>query len=399
MSDYVYLLSLLVLVVVVWFAGRHSGKNYFRQFGGVEKPPPHYLKGINFLLSAEPDQAIEHFIQAVEVTSETLETHLAFGNLMRQRGELEEAIRVHQNLLSRPNLNAQEIRSVQVELAKDFQKAGVYDRAERILLDLVEDEAHECWAEATELLVQIYRNEQAWEKAIRAADRVHKKRRLSKKGSPFNIQQAQFCCELACEQMAGNDYMQARRYLKRALKYNRQCARATLLWGQLEMQQRNFAMALKLFKKVPVQQPHVLPEALPFVSECYHQLNDTQGMLIQLQAWFERYPSASLLGYVVEALTKAEGITAGKKFLVETLQRYPSVAGMLALLDMESATPQPSDGQEHLVILRKVLEKIGLSSTKYRCTHCGFQGTSLHWLCPQCERWETVRLTAEATVG
>ncbi len=63
-----------------------------------------YLKGLNFLLNEKPDQALEVFMRMVEVDDETLETHFALGGLFRRRGEVERAIRVHQNLIARPNL-------------------------------------------------------------------------------------------------------------------------------------------------------------------------------------------------------------------------------------------------------------------------------------------------------
>ena len=56
--------------------------------------------------------------------------HFALGSLFRRRGEMERAIRVHQSLLNRSDLPSAEREHAQHELAQDFLKAGMLDRAE-----------------------------------------------------------------------------------------------------------------------------------------------------------------------------------------------------------------------------------------------------------------------------
>ena len=153
-SQGLYIGVLVLLALLAWFLGRVSG------FRKAQKKPnaelaKHYFQGVNFLLNEQPDQAIDVFIRSVEVTPQTLETHLSLGNLMRQKGEVDRAIRVHQNLLSRPNLNPQQVRQAHLELAKDYLKAGLFDRAERLFLELVEDSSGDIRQQSLRHLVQI----------------------------------------------------------------------------------------------------------------------------------------------------------------------------------------------------------------------------------------------------
>src|SRR5690625_5977863 len=92
--------------------------------------PDSYFKGLNFLLNEEPDQAIDAFIEVAKLDSETVELHFVLGNLFRRRGEIERAIRVHQSLLARADLQPAAREDAQFELAQDFLKAGMLDRAE-----------------------------------------------------------------------------------------------------------------------------------------------------------------------------------------------------------------------------------------------------------------------------
>ena len=88
---------------------------------------PAYFRGLNHLLNEEPDKAIDVFVQLVEVDSETVETHLALGSLFRRRGEVERAIRIHQNLIARPVLSRDHRALALLELGQDYMRAGLYD--------------------------------------------------------------------------------------------------------------------------------------------------------------------------------------------------------------------------------------------------------------------------------
>ena len=388
MLDHLLIIGLLLSFPLFWFAGYSRGKNSHLQNreGDLAR---HYFQGINFLLNEQPDQAIDTFIRSVEVTPHTLETHLALGNLMRQRGEIERAIRVHQNLLSRPNLNNVQSQQAYLELGRDFLKAGLLDRAERLFLELVEDQSSNFRQVSLQHLVQIYRGEQEWEKAIRAAGMMGKKR-FSRSVGTLDIEQAQFCCELAEQAMGMGDLLQARRHIKAALKYNRNSARANILWGRLEMQTSNSLEALKHFIMIPRQQPEYLPEILPLVRQCYEQLDDQQGLLAQLQSWLKSYPGASLLQMVVDVMIKQCGKQQATSFLMDFLREHPSIRGLQTLLRI-SANRGDEAEQEQLQLLQGLLDSLLARRSQYRCVQCGFTGAQLHWLCPQCLRWETVQ--------
>ena len=388
MFEPLLILSLLLLAVVSWYAGTRYGRRKVEGQDRSRELAQHYFQGINFLLNEQPDQAIDTFIRSVEVTPVTLETHLALGNLMRQKGEMERATRVHQNLLSRPNLSHQQLCQARLELGRDFLKAGVFDRAERLFLELVEDESGELRQASLFHLVHIYRHEQEWEKAIRAADMIDRKR-FGRDRDSLAVEQAHFCCELAVQAMAENDLLQARRHLKSALKFNRDSARASILWGDLAMRAENYSEALRRYCAVPEQQLDYLPEVLESVRRCYLELGDREGFLRQLRGWLQRYHGASLLRVASEEIAAQEGAGQAQVFLADYLRQRPSLKGMRTLLRVSGQTGE--DGDQYIQLLRDTLDALIDGAPTYRCIHCGFKGAQLHWLCPQCERWETVR--------
>src|SRR6185437_14035979 len=97
----------------------------------------HSFRGLNYLLNEQPDKAIEVFMKLAEFNRDTVETHLALGNLFRRRGEVDRAIRVHQHLVSRSNLSEAERTVALLELGEDYMRAGLLDRAEALFDDLV----------------------------------------------------------------------------------------------------------------------------------------------------------------------------------------------------------------------------------------------------------------------
>ncbi len=111
-----------------WWIGKYSSTD--------EAVNKEYFKGLNFLLNEEPDKAIEVFIKALEVDTETVELHLALGGLFRRKGQVDRATRIHQNLIARPSLTEEQRLQAIYELAQDYYKAGLLDRAEDLFSEL-----------------------------------------------------------------------------------------------------------------------------------------------------------------------------------------------------------------------------------------------------------------------
>src|SRR3984957_4801443 len=135
MTNSFWLLLIFAALVSAWYLGYYSR----RQQANAQKLnlPRDYLVGLNYLLNEEPDKAVDVFIKMLEVDSDTVETHLAVGKLFRKRGEVERAIRIHQNLIARPNLDKLYREQALFELGQDYLSAGVLDRAERIFLEVL----------------------------------------------------------------------------------------------------------------------------------------------------------------------------------------------------------------------------------------------------------------------
>ncbi len=347
-----------------------------------------YFRGLNYLLNEQADSTVDRFIETLEVNPETLETHLALGSMLRRKGEVDRAIKVHQNLVSRPSLSKSDLNLAQLELARDFVKAGLMDRAEGLLQELVENSTS-LRVTSLELLVDIYRDEREWEKAIHAVNLIVGKR-WKKVPGPWGEVQAHFCCELAEIALQGNDYLSARRYLKQGLSYDKNSVRASLLWGGLEIRLKRFPEALKILLRIAQQDTDYLPEAIDQICVCYEAMDDQRGLMQFLLKALDEYPSNSLVGLAAEKIGLADGEHAAAEFMGKQLKARPSIKGLSRLLEVYIQNAE-GRAEQNLDLLKQLLDRLIDRQAHYLCQRCGFKGNDLHWLCPSCKSWGSIK--------
>ena len=363
-----------------WVAARIEQRRHARQSLDL---PSAYFKGLSFLLNEQPDKAIEVFIRVLEVNSETVETHLALGNLFRRRGEVERAIRIHQNLIARPTLDKDQRSQALLELGQDYLKAGLFDRAENLFLELAEIRAHS--EQALKLLLHIYQQEREWEKAIAV---TRKLARVSGRSRDDVI--AQYYCELAEQAHAKKNTPGARDRLRQALAADRSCVRASMLLGDLESEEGRYADAIKAWRRIEDQDVHYLGEVAGRIADAFRRLGDEQGLYDYFRAALARHGGVALALTFAEVVKDRDGPKAAEKFVVEWLRRRPNVHGLHQLL-MLNLVEAKGPARDDLLLLQGIIEELRAQHQGYACVQCGFKGKALHWLCPGCNRWNTIK--------
>lgn len=367
-----------------WLAARIEQKRHARQSLDL---PSAYFKGLNFLLNEQPDKAIEIFIRVLEVNSDTVETHLALGNLFRRRGEVERAIRIHQNLIARPTLDKEQRSQALMELSQDYLKAGLFDRAENLFLELAEIRAHS--EQALKLLLHIYQQEKEWEKAISATRNLA---RVSGKNMDGMI--AQFYCELAEQEYARKNFTNARENLRQALMADDNCVRASMLLGDVNVQEGKYREAIDSWRRIEKQDVHYLGEVAERIADAFKKLNDEQGLYEYFHSALQGQGGVSLALTFADVIHHREGVDAAEKFIVEWLRHAPNVHGLDKLLELNLVKASHS-ARNDLMLLKGIIAELRGQHLGYACGQCGFKGKSLHWLCPSCNRWNTIKPVQE----
>lgn len=390
MIDPSWLLLLLPLAAASgWLAARWDQRHQ-RARSNFDLPSA-YFKGLNYLLNEQPDKAIEVFVKALEVDSETVETHLAVGNLFRRRGEVERATRIHQNLIARPNLDREQRSQALFELGQDYLKAGLFDRAESLFLELAE--VHQYGEQALRALVHIYQQEKEWEQAIAI---TRKLARLTATRMDDVI--AQYYCELAEQAQAEHRYHEAENIVRRALGTDRECVRATLLLGRLQADQGFNRDAIRTWRRIEQQNARYLSEAVPWIARSYEALGDDEGLYTYLKGISERHGGVASRLALTNVIERRQGSREAQRFVVEWLRRHPSVHGLYRLIELKLGETDVTNRGD-LELLKIMIGRLLKTQQGYMCQRCGFRGKSLHWQCPGCKSWNTIEPVAEQDGG
>lgn len=354
-------------------------------------------------MDGRPDGAIDAFVTALEVNSETLETHIALGNVLRKKGEVDRAIRIHQNLLARPSLPRAQVHQAHLELALDYISAGLLDRAERLLLDLV-DESPDLRRTAQRHLLEIYRSEREWMRAVEVALALLPKKSLlgssvpdtsGERGQDVSVALAHYYCEIAEGKIARGELQQAHKLLQQALGVDKHCVRASIMMGDVEYRSGHYKLAVKALHKVRVQDPGYIPETVSLLRQCHRELDEKDSLKTYLQECLDAHPSATLVVAVAEDISAAQGDKAACEFLSEQLARQPSLSGLARLLKLQTERAEGVE-RDKLDLLQGLANRLVADRNAYRCVHCGFAGKHLHWFCPGCKTWGTMKTIRHA---
>jgi len=342
-----------------------------------------YFRGINHLLNEQPDKAIEVFTQMLEVNTETVETHLALGSLFRRRGEVERAIRIHQNLIARPTLDKSQRAQALCELAQDYHKAGLLDRAENLFLELTEVPAHV--EQALRSLMHIYEQERDWDKAIAIGYRLAK---TAARGIEPVL--AQYHCELGEHELQTGNTARARSCAMEALSIDQGCVRASILAGRVAVMQGNDRAAIRAWQKIEQQDDRYLDEVIDEIATAFRKLNEESQLNLYLHEVARRNPGLRTLMTLTELIRARDGESAAQTFVAEKLRKYPSVPGLKKIVDLQAVQDAPVTG-ENLDLIKDILGQLTVQQEGYQCRQCGFHGQTLHWQCPACHDWITMQ--------
>ena len=380
--EFWWLLALPLFFSLGWLAARVDLKQLLAESTAL---PAAYFKGLNFLITNQQDKAIEAFTEAVQANTDSLELHFALGSLFRKRGEVDRAIHLHLHLLENKQLEPQQKLAVTAELAQDYLKAGLFDRAEELFESLDDDRYRQ---PALRALLEIYVREREWERAIKAATELE---RIS--GVPFRVEIANYYCEMALKSKLANDTHTARFELDQALNANKNCVRANVLLGDMEAESGNHKAAISIWKRIEFQKPEYLGLIAPKLLTSFRALNQTEEGLSLLQTYLQTYQLNSLLNVLYEATLAEQGAENAARLARNELIKMPSLNTLDLLLQaraiLETSHPENGNLQDTQLMQQAVRHAIG-NKTAYHCEQCGFKAKYHHWQCPACNAWEAL---------
>lgn len=388
--EFWWLVTLPLFFGLGWIAARIDLKQLLNE---ARTLPAAYFKGLNFLITNQHDKAIESFSEAVQANAESFELHFALGSLYRRRGEVDRAIHLHVDLLKNEDLAPQQKLAVTAELAQDYLKAGLFDRAEELFETLNDDRYRQ---PALRALLEIYVREREWDRAIKAATELE---RLS--GVPFRLEISHYYCEKAVNAKLNNDFQTAKTELENALEANKNCTRANVLLGDIAVEEGAHEQAIALWKRIEFQNPEYLGLIAPKILNSYKALNQTQEGLNLLKSYQATYQLPALFNVLFEATLAEKGPDSAAKLARSRLVKQPSLNTLDQLLqartlvDHHKKTAMTEQQLQDTQLMQQAIRHAIGNKQAYFCKNCGFKARYHHWQCPACNAWEG--LPAEAT--
>lgn len=383
MSELIYVF--VFLLPIVWLIGYLKGRkvsktNLNSKDQTLSKT---YFTGLNYLLNEESDKAIDAFATLLSVNSETVETHLALGNLFRRRGEVDKAIQMHRNLIAKPSLTTAEKHYAVRELGYDYMAAGLLDRAENIFMELSQEKAHKF--DSLNQLISIYQQTKDWTKAIKISEQFSNDQLVGQSQSISH-----FYCEQAERALAENDYTLANGYTEKALKFSASNVRAIMISSEIYHSKRQYANAIKCYKTIQKKDIAFLSEVIDGFVDSYTKIGDSSGLSRFFHESIENGAGVSVVLRYAEEIKKNKGDIAAAQYISDKMKEHPSIKGLLVLINMHVAHASAS-ALASLQMLQSVVEKLLKDKPVYQCHHCGFQSKALFWQCPSCKSWGEIK--------
>lgn len=391
-----WLIFIPALFALGWLAARFDFRQMLRE---TRTLPDSYFRGLNFLLNEEPDRAIDAFVEVAKLDPETTELHFALGSLFRRRGEMERAIRVHQSLLNRSDLPSAEREHAQHELAQDFLKAGMLDRAEAAFGQLKDSSRYAL--PALRSLLRIYESEHDWPRAIEVVKTLQG---LVEEPVPqivhYYCEQAQTALSAKPADIdAANAALDAADHAAKAESGNASSrgalARIAMLRARLARLEQNPKRERLYLESVLADAPEFAGLVAETLLDSYRQSGQADAGLAVLRQQYEKSPSLDLFNVLFRELRAQQGSAPAWAYAREALRRHPSLLSLDRLLESELSGPAAEGSGEAIVpdgdiaLLRSLIHKHTQRLDRYVCRTCGFQPRKYYWQCPGCNAWET----------
>jgi len=379
--EYWWLLILPLFFILGWIAARVDIKQIIAQSTML---PAAYFKGLNFLIGDQHNKAVEAFSEAMHANSDSLELHFALGSLFRRTGETDRAINMHLNLLDKKELTKNQRDAVKAELALDYLKAGLYDRAEELFINLTDNRYRQ---PALHALLEIYVREREWLQAVETAIELE---RLS--GIPFRKEIAQYHCELAMNAMIDQQPDQVRIHLANALNANKKCIRANVLLGESEMLSGSHAAAISHWKHIEFQDPEYLGLVATKLLQSHAALDKLKEGIALLKTYLDNYKLPSIMYALYEATIAEEGAKSAAILARNELIRQPSLQTLDQLLQARAMAEHAnkSENDQDIQLMQQTVRNAIGNRAAYHCNQCGFRAKQYHWQCPACNAWESL---------
>jgi len=277
-----------------------------------------------------------------------------------------------------------------LELGMDYMSAGLYDRAENLFTELFE--TGKLQKKALENLKEIYQQEKVWDKCLQVVKQLENYTHKS-----YSEEIAHYYCEMADIAKKSGDIQKAENLIRTAKQSKADSVRALMMEAEFSIKHENYQQALKTYQQIFEKDRLFISEILQQMIICYKQVKNQKELLPFLNDLYDKTQDAAVLDEIIEYINFTDGSSAAIDYLVLRLEKHPSLKGLRQLVSLQTSlsitqdSPNPKENERILLLFKDTIDSVLSSGHAYGCYHCGFAAKTLHWQCPGCRSWGTIK--------
>jgi len=389
MGDYALLLAVLVSLLVGFVVGKVSERYRLQQGQLVDRRKvrgsPHYLQGLNFLISGQLDHAIEEFQRAAALNLDGVEVPIVLGNLYREKGQVGRAIQTHQQILQRPRLSPHEHSYVLLCLGFDYRHGGFVDRALETFREVLRLDPQN--RDALANLEKLHADQHQWQEAYEIRQRLAAASPPDEQTRHRSIL-AFLENELGREALKRLDYQEATRCFEAALDRDPVTVPAYLNLGDVRFHEGDLSGAINWWERLIRVSPDRSYLAFDRLASAHAQMGTKDrfaGLCREIIAGNPQDWRARLA--LARHLTTAGQPQQAFDLVLEALATnpYPVTLHQAAWQILSQLDLAPAQVERYVAANRDAV----FFQDPHLCVRCHYRSTELLWQCPHCHEWNT----------
>jgi lipopolysaccharide biosynthesis regulator YciM len=389
MNDSLTLLAVLLALLLGLIGGKLWERYKLREGNWIDRrrarESPHYILGLNFLVSNQLDLAIEELTTAAGIDTEAVEIHLILGNLYREKGQVTRAIQMHQQLLQRPKLTKLEQAYVQLCLGLDFRRGGFVDRAFEAFTEVLRFDSGNQYAMLN--LEKLHEDQHQWQEAYAIRQRLAALADGAQKSSHQAIL-AFLETQLGIQALARAETATAVSRFESAIELAAGAVPAYLNLGDLQRQEGQLDQAIATWEQVI----RVAPERAYLIFDRIEEVSREQDNIERFAALCRRMIEANPQDWRARLALGRHLATHGQPsealdLLFDSLTHNPHALSIHQAVWQALATLQFAEDrvQRYMALTREAVFYLD----PHICMKCRYRSTELLWQCPQCHEWNS----------
>ncbi len=375
-----------ILLVTVGLLGLFLGWGLARlksdkdQKRATRRESKSYLKGLNYMIARQPDKAITEFTKLVRLYPDTVETYLSLGNLYREQGEVERAIRLHQSIILRPNLDKAVKCQALLDLGLDYQKAGLVDRAINTYREVISQQSENLTA--YQQLERLYEEARDWSQAYMTQRRILQLTKSKDKSILAHLQ-----VQIGRVSYEQEKVGEALKRLKTAIELDKGCSEAYLYLGDIYLAQGKLKSAISVWEEMVESALNFSYLAYGKLEEAYFAKNQYDKIKSVFDKVLKKNPAdvrtRLALAKYYHRLGNRQQAHEEIKQVIRLHPRNQSVRQYVLQLMVST------DGGKVQEEYQQIFGEFKLDDIPCRCEKCGHQTVDSPWKCPRCREWDT----------